>query len=385
MFRSLSALLLFALAACGDATPAESTARASPVEVRLVADDPAVRQRLTPSELLGYFPEALGDLEPNIGRRALYDDAADASRSRASVRYTRPTPPREQIEIAAEDYVDDPEGLARERPKIADGTDIDTYGTGEVSDRREIDGGAGRSFVGIGGAAPELFILLADRFFVTVRAERRDMTVDELWAIYDASGVGRLAGAPTRGGAGIPAVPAWATDAVAEWESTTEAPTSPPAPVAAARPLLPCDDVLPLAEVERTCGVSGARVYPTAFMDEGPAACNRKYAVPRNLSGLVFIVSRFGDAATARQAQRVASESEYATQRRDVAGLGDAATRYVRDSEAQRTTTGVLAVAVGTDLVEMKTTTMPDEPDAEVCTLDQLEALAHIVAGRLAP
>ena len=143
--------------------------------------------------------------------------------------------------------------------------------------------------------------------------------------------------------------------------------------------------VLPLEEVERVCGVSGVRMYPTPFVDEGATACNRKVAVPGNLSGLVFIVSRFSDAATARSGQGVASESEVATERRDVPGLGDAATRYVRDSEAGRTSTRVLAVAAGLDLIEMKSTVMPDEPDAEVCSLDQLETLARGVVERLRP
>ncbi len=393
MLRSLCALALLVLGACGgDAAPsdgaptsvASAAGTSGPVETRLVADDPAVRQRLSPAELLSYFPAALGSREPVVRSKSLHDAAGDIGVSAVRVLYRDYSDNFSAvIQIDVADLVDEPD--SRDRTSVEDGRDIDPYGTGEVSDLRTLEGGVGRDYAPEGGGFPQLYILLADRFFVTFRAESRDMEPDALWELYDASGLARLAGAPVHGEAGAPEVPAWATSAVAEWEdaaATAEAATT-PEPVAERSPLPSCDEVLPVAEVERVCSVSGVRVYPSAFSEEGATSCNRKYAIPGNLSGFNFIISRYDDAARARAGQRVASDIENPRDLREVTGLGDAATRYVQDSEAARTSTRVLAVASGVDLVEMKSTVMSDEPGAEVCTLDQLEALARGVAERL--
>ncbi len=201
-------------------------------------------------------------------------------------------------------------------------------------------------------------------------------TLDDLWTFYESSGLARLADGPVYADAAPAEMPAWAS------EDGEDAPTTaaPPAAVAA---LPACDDVLPLAEVERVCNVSGLRVYPTPFLEEGPTGCNREYSFPRNLSGLVFIVSRYADASTALSAQRLSGDIESPLGLRDVPGLGDAATRYVQESAAARTATRVLSFAAGSDLVELKSTVLPDEPGAEVCTLDQMETLARGVADRL--
>ncbi len=392
MLYSLSALALLALGACGGDASSSTSAPSSeanvstaggPVEVRIVADDPLVRERLSPAELLSYFPAALGAREPVVRSNFLHDAAGDRGVSLVRVLYRDYSDnfsPVIQIEVS--DLVDEPD--SRDRARVEDGRDIDTYGTGEVSDLRTLEGGVGRDYTPQGGGFPELYVLLADRFLVTLRAESRDMTTDALWELYDASGLARLAGAPVHGEAGVPEMAAWATSAVAEWEQVAAAAAAAtPEPVAQSPALPPCDEVLSVAEVERVCRVSGVRVYPSAFVEEGAASCNRKYAIPGNLSGLNLIVSRYDDAARARAGQRVASDIENPRDLREVSGLGDAATRYVQQSEAARTSTRVLAVAAGADLVEMKSTVMPEEPDAEVCTLDQLEVLARGVAERL--
>ncbi|MEP0548146.1 MAG: hypothetical protein ABJF88_14515 [Rhodothermales bacterium] len=391
MLRSFCAFVLLVFSACGgDAAPPDSapasaasaSGASGPIEVRLVADDPTVRQRLSPAALLAYFPAELDAREPTVRSNFLHDVAGDVGMSLVRVLYRDYGDPASAVvQVEVSDLVDEPD--SRDRARVEEGQDIDTYGTGEVGDLRTLDGGVGRDYAPEGGGFPQLYVLLADRFFVTFRAESPDMKPDALWELYDASGLARLAGAPVYGEAGATEVPTWAASAVAEWQETAPAAAPTPEPVAVATPLPPCDEVLPVAEVERVCRVSGIRVYPSAFSEEGAASCNRKYAVPGNLSGFDFIVSRYGDAARARAGQRVASDIENPRDLRAVSGLGDAATRYVQDSEAARTSTRVLAVASGVDLVEMKSTVLPDEPGAEVCTLDQLETLARGVAERL--
>lgn len=385
-------LTLVALGACGGEGSSSTSAPLSgydassadaPIEVRLVADDPLVRERLSPAELLAYFPAALGSREPVVRPNFLHDERGAGGVSLVRVLYRDYDDPASAlIQIEVSDLVDEPG--SRERARVTEGQDLDSYGAGKGSDLRTLEGGVGRDYVPQEGGFPQLYVLLADRFLITFRAESPDMRPDALWALYDASSLARLAGAPVHGEASVGQVPAWAASAVATWEeaNATEAAEA-PLPVAEMRPLPACDDVLPVAEVERVCQATGLRLYPSPFAPEGAASCNRKYAIPGNLSGLDFIVSRYGDAARARAGQRAASDIEKPLGLREVAGLGDAATRYVRESAAAGTRTGVLAVAAGVDLIEMKSTTMPDEPGAEVCTLDQLEVLARGVATRL--
>jgi hypothetical protein len=377
------------LGACGgDAVQSDSatnpmeraSATAGPVEVRLVADDPALRQRLSPAELLSYFPTALDAREPIVRSKFLSDAAGARGGSGVRVLYRNYSDKLSAIiQVDVADLVDQPD--SQDRAMVEDGRYIDQR-TGELSELRTIDGGVGRDYAPEGGGFPKLYILLADRFFVSFSAESRDMQPDALWDFYQSSGIARMAGAPVHGEAGVLETPTWASSAVAEWKQTAAEAPATPQPVAAIAPLPACDLVLPVAEVERVCRVSGVRVYPSAFADEGPASCNRKYAIPGNLSGLNFIVSRYGDATRARAGQRVASETRNPSDLRAVPGLGDAATRYVREPLG-RTTARVLNVAAGADLIEMKSLLMSEEADAEVCTLDQLEVLARGVTERL--
>lgn len=375
MHHTFSALALLALVACGgDASP--STA-ASASTSSVSNDD---RRALTPAQLASRFPT---DVE---GRRASLNRITDSDTwSGVLADYTDPADPGRSILVEVRDLIDEPNQLQEGRRRAGEpAVQYDEgYGADHIENRVLDDGTLAEEIETTedsGRRYASLFLVVGDRFTVHIvpgrtRNRTAEPSLDDLWSFYEASGVARLADAPVYADAAPAELPAWASEDVPV--------TAPPPAAVAALPA--CDDVLPLAEVERVCRVSGLRVTPTPFLEEGLTSCNRKYSFPRNLIGLVFIVSRFGDEATARSAQGVASDIESPQDLRYVPGLGDAATRYVQEGASSRTTTRVLAVAVGVDLVEMKSTVMADEPDAEVCTLDQMETLARGVAERLRP
>lgn len=377
MLRLLPALFLFAASGCTDDA-------APDVSVAVAQDAPAGdRRALSAAQLAAYVPAEFD------GLRASFSDPRHVKEYRdewtgVNVTYTDPDDPSRTLGVSVRDLIDKPTMLAESRRTATEPSYAFQQGTGpDREDHRVLDDGTlveETEYVSSSGRAQAtLFLVVGDRFEVSLAPSgtRGQPSIADLWAFYEASGLARLADAPVYADAAPAEMPAWA--------SGEAEPPSAPAPSAPVAALPACDDVLPLAEVERVCGVSGIRLTPTAFVEEGPTACNRKYGVPRNLSGLYFIVSRYADAARARAGQRLSGDIEHPVGLRDVPGLGDAASRHVQNSEAGRTSDRVLSVAAGTDLIEMKSVVMPDEPDAEVCTLDQLETLARGVVARLTP
>lgn len=385
--RLLATVLLVGLAACGGDSDVVSAAPASPsateasgpLVVRVVDNDPAVRQRLSPPEILGYFPAMLGDREPSSRSIRLSDEERESGTSHADVRYRRPPRMDATIEVAVTDHVDNPDGPG---PEAETGQRIDIYGLGTVSDARTLEGGLGRSYQPDDGP-PSLHILLADRFTVVLRADDPAMSVDDLWAVYNASGLERLAGADVYGAPGGPAPPEWAADPIAQWEASfvAEAPAPPPSQTASATPLASCDEILPVAEVRRVCGIPELKVDVGSFETEG-TNCNRTYNRGREISGLIFLVSHYSNESLARSAQQASMNFDSQLNRRDVAGLGDAATRVVHDLDGEQK--HILSVATGVDLLEFKSGDYDVEPRQQVCTLDQMETLARGVVERLA-
>jgi len=287
-----------------------------------------------------------------------------------------------QVGIEVTDWIDTPGGPGREGSKAETGEYIDTYGLGEVSEARTLDGGIGRSFSQDNGP-PSLYVLLANRFTVVLRADDPAMSVDDLWAVYDASSLGRLAGAGVYGEPGGPAPPAWAADRIAEWETTAPetTPASPPETTASSTPLASCDVLLPVAEVRRVCEIPELKADVGSFETEGEN-CNRTYNRGREISGLIFLVSHYASETVASSAQRASMDFENQLDRRDVAGLGDAATRVVHDlGDLQN---HILTVASGVDLLEFKSGDYNVERGQQVCTLYQMETLARGVVERLA-
>lgn len=391
------ALCAFALllAACGEAadTPAAGSAAtgvavAGPVEARLVADDSAVRQRLTPAQLLTYFPPTVGAREPNLDGRYLHDTPGEVGSSVVNVRYIAYAGGTSSLlELGASDLIDDPEFLARERATVEDGEGLDPYGTGTIEPSRAVTNGIGRAFTTDGGM-PYVYIVLADRFAVKLRADDRDgdVTTDDLWELYEASGLARLAGAPTYEDMGAPDVPAWAADAVAEWEAEAAAEweaeavaevAASPEPEVSRAPLMPCDVLLSASEVERVCGVSTVRVAPTFFEQEGEN-CSRYYKRGEGpSSGLVFLVSTFPDAATASRAYHVSIDVDNREGVRELDGLGGSSYKHYDNH--------IASFARGNVLVEMKASDNPlDQPGRKLCLdFDHLATLARGIADRL--
>ncbi|GAB5534409.1 MAG: hypothetical protein Rubg2KO_06580 [Rubricoccaceae bacterium] len=375
--------------ACGGDTDAASArtadepARAAdgPVQVRLVSDDPAVRQRLTPPQILGYYPAGLGEREAFTRRVTLSDEAREAGTSHVNVGFLRPPRMDQGINIAVTDWIDRPEsGPARESSELVTGERLSPYKAGEVSDVRTLEGGVGQSYVMEDGMAT-LHVLLAERFAVILRADEPTTTAEDLWAAYDASGIARIAGAGVYGDA-TPEPPDWAAEPIAEWSPPEAEPDTPTEPAASSTPLASCDVLLPVEEVRRVCAIPELRAKSTPFEQEGKN-CNRVYNRVRELSGLTFIVSRFSNEGVARSAQQASMDFEDQLDRRDVAGLGDAATRVTQDFPDLRDQTHYLTVASGVDLIEFRTGNLSVERGQQVCTLDQIETLAQGVVARL--
>ena len=396
MTRSLCLLTALLFVACGDetsgtdasasaASPPASTS--GPVPVNLVTDNPDVRQRLTPPHLLAYFPDRMGDREAQVGARYLKDAADAAGSSHAIVRYRdwgSNDPSVAVIEVMVADFVDDPASRDYQKSIVEDGEGLNTYGGGELGPLQRLDDGAIARTNTASGDTPYLYLMLADRFFIQINTATPTESVDtdDLWAMYEASNLPALAGAPVYADAGEPDVPAWAAKAVSEWEPAPAlASETPPEPAA---PLASCDVLLPVAEVERVCGMSGLQVFPTSFEAEG-TNCNRKYGQPGKQSGLLLLISRYGDASQAQGGLRVATDTENQRDRRDVSGLGDAAVRFTHNLETLGYNNHILTVAQQGDLVEMKSGEFQDEPGQQVCSLDQMETLASGLTERLRP
>ncbi len=379
MPRLLAALLLLSLVACGG----DDVLPGTPGALRGGdAGDASERRALSAAQLAAYFPSDVEGRRPtNQDPRTIHEYANDWSG--VSAIYIDPGDPSRTTGAWVRDYADKPTMLTEARTRATEPSWAFQQGTGpDREDHRVLDDGTlveeTEEVRSNGRLVTGLYLIVGDRFEVTLQpiGPRAEPTIADLWAFYEASGLARLADAPVYADAAPAEMPAWAS-------GRAEAPAAASsAPVAA---LPACDDVLPLAEVERVCGVSGLRMTPTAFVDEGATACNRKYGVPRNLSGLYVILSRYPDAARARAGQRLSGDIERPVDLRNVPGLGDAASRHLQISDAARTTDRVLSVAAGTDLIEMKSVVMPDEPDAEVCSLDQMETLARGVVARLSP
>ncbi len=387
--RPLALCSTLVLLACGsDTSPGDSATESArsiaPIQVNLVSDDPAVRQRLSPPQLLAYVPARIGTREPRPGSVRLDDEGEATGWASVTARYSNNG--SSTVQVVVTDLIDDPVTRDYQISFVAEAKHMDTNETGEIGDLQTFDGGMARTYTMEGGET-FLYVMLADRFTITLGGDRNDasVTTDALWEMYQASDLPSLAGAPVYAEAETPEVHEWAAVAVSEWEAQAPSEGDPvveaPAPAVAALPA--CDTVLPLAEVERVCRVSGLRLVPNPFSDEGATGCNRKYAVPGNMSGLVFIVSRYSDTRTSLAAQGVTSDFDSPLDLRSVPGLGDAATRFVQELPEARMSTRVLSVAANTDLIEFKSTVMPDESGAEVCTLDQMETLARGVVERL--
>ncbi|OZC02359.1 hypothetical protein [Rubricoccus marinus] len=392
MTRVLLTFAALPLLACGgDPAPGDSAAvtassASGPVEVRLVSDDPAVRQRLTPPQLLAYYPAELGGREPNLRSIGLNDSESESeySYSYANVRYRMPPTMDQEVEFSVYDYVDNPSSLERHRRAVMTGEGLSISTTGEVSEARTLEGGVGRSYTPSSGA-PEAYILLADRFHVIVRAQDPEMTVEDVWGLFDASGLSRLAGAGVYGEPDPLEPPAWASGAIAEWRENVAEAEATPAPQAAPEvtPLADCDVILPLAEVERVCGVTGLRVKSTPFETEGQN-CNRTYNRQGQSGGLILLVSHFSNERTALAAQSASMNFADQRSRRDISGLGDAATRVIHDLSPLENQNSILTVASGVDMVELKSADYSYEPRQQVCNLDQMETIARGVVSRLA-
>ena len=400
MLRSC-AVFLALLTGCGDApapnavqSPPSSPDPAGPVEVRLVADDPAVQQRLSPPQLLTFFPDALGALQAAVGARTLKDSRMDDGRgsSSATVRY-RDDADRNagEISVYVSDFVDDPMSGDFFREQVEDARGLDPYRSGTTEPLREIAGGLDRGYTADGWDV-YLHLYLADRFGVTISKsggtnQTSRLTPDDLRALYRQSGLARLAGAPTSGELGAPDVPAWAARAVREWEAAeAEAGRATPEPVAEALPLPACDALLPAAEVARLCGIpGGARAVPTDFEQEGEN-CNRFYKASTGPSeSLAFIATRYSRDETARQAARVADDRDASTvEHARLPDLGSGGVRLHKRGDAlgDRYT---VAFSERNVLVEVNANPAPYETnDLPVCaSLDQLEAIARQVAARL--
>ena len=392
MIRSLCLLAALVFAACAgetsDTPPSVSVASAStsgPVQVNLVTDNPDVRQRLTPPQLLSYFPDHMGDREAQVGARYLKDGADENSGSSHAIVLYRDwnDPSSAVIEVMVADFVDDPASRDYQKSIVEEGEGLNSYGGGAMGPLQRLDDGAIARTNMASGDTPYLYLMLADRFFVQINTATptENVDTDDLWAMYEESGLAALAGAPVYADAGEPDVPAWATEAVSEWEPTPAA-ASEPAP--AVEPLASCDVLLPVAEVERVCGMSGLQVFPTDFETEG-TNCNRKYGQPGQQSGLLLLVSRYSDASQAQGGLRVAIDTENQRDRRDVSGLGDAAVRFTHDLETLGYNNHLLTVAQQGDLIEMKSGAFQDEPGQQVCSLDQMETLAGGLTERLRP
>jgi hypothetical protein len=139
-----------------------------------------------------------------------------------------------------------------------------------------------------------------------------------------------------------------------------------------------CDVALPVAEVERICEVSGVRAIDTGMGTGGD--CNRIYKRGDSSSGFVFLLSRFQQAETARDALGVASDTDREDETHPLPDLADGGYSFVSSTGEAR-----VAFAVRNALVELKASSQDLAEGSQLCLQrEEVEEIARSVAERLA-
>ncbi len=386
--RSLrgTALLLAALVplalACGGGEDTPGDAAHSPAgEMDAAAGGGAadgsaqVGPPLTPEVLAAYLPLEIEGMAPRMADGNLVShEELEGERARATettMPYGGPTGPGVRVTIADLARTPQLEGRREIFQLMLDGE------TGLGSDLAEIERRDDGTIVVYRPDAsqfvPAVEYFIGGRFHVVLRPQRdgRDVpanlhTAQALRTTYEDSPLPRLANGPD------------ATPPEVTW------PTDPEPAQARLAELPPCSVLLPESDVARICGVAGVEASPTGFEREGEN-CNRVYRREAGGTGVVFMVTNYGEVSQAADAVQVGAEpGEYSVEH-DAVDVGDGGFAQL-DRGGATPDRYALRFSSGGVLVEMNASDSPlDQANQKMClTLDALEELGRVVATNLA-
>ena len=369
----LLALPLLLIACAADADSGSSASAAS-----------GERQRLSIPQLARYFPQSAAGFTQRGVFAVVDPDEDEGAVTVLSLTYTN----EEGVTIVAsvEDNADLPAEIETARNHMNNRDYLPLYrdGGGVYGD---LAGVKTVETAGSGEIGPGVRTVLADRFLVDVGHIDGDIggvSVADLKAFLEASGLLALSENPTYASAGSPLLPEWiAAEVIQRVPRYADAAPEPEAvapeaeaPVAEATPLMDCDEILPQETVSRILGTS-VSVRPTPFEDEG-ANCNRGYKADGLDGAVLLLVSNYSGAGIAESALGVASDHEGRVNVRRLEGLDGV--QYTRDSDALGDM-HVVNLTSGSALVELKATSDASDPGT---TPEQLEEIARAVASNLA-
>ena len=372
-----SLILAVLLVAWVGAAPGESAA----TPIRTIAEvAPNERQRLAPDQLATYLPERVGSFrpvpdsyQPNefvdpdnpdlVASDVQIDYRSPLNRSRGSGAY--------DVRIRVSDWIDQSQLADRSTARL----EREGEGTTELWDgRTETRTRMGTTWIvetvrDDDFAEVERRIFVDGRFNVTLTAKRNpnyDFNIEAMRALlketYETSALSEFGDAPVYAeAASVSGPPAWISGG-------TEDPTL---------AIVSCAAALPVAEVEHICDVSGVRAVDTGMVSEGD--CNRLYKRGDSSSGFIFLLSRFQQAAMARDALGVASDTDREDETRPLPDLADGGYSFVSATGEPR-----VAFVIHNALIELKASENAPDSENQLCRRrDQVEEIARGVAERL--
>jgi hypothetical protein len=372
----LCLLLLLVLAGLGDTQMFRPD---EPLDPRMEGVSPDTRSRLTAEQLAVYFPEQVGPFQPVTDSfrgeeiEDLEDDRHVISIAAVDYKSTYNTSRGSgsfDVRIRVDDWIDWPTWA----DDMSAGIDLMGEGSTEQWDgmltQTRLDDGTlviDRVKVGDFGEVKRE-VLIGRRFKVTMTAKPSpDFDLDALQNLlaetYESSRLPQLADAPVYAEADpVAGLPGWLGGESNE----------------AIKATIACDELLPVAEIERVCGVSGVRGIDTGMASEGE--CSRMFKRGNAISGFVFLLSRHGEAETARRALSVAADTDAETEPRRLPELADGGFGFENGAGEAR-----VAFTAGDALVELKSSDGPlDGDDEKLCLQpDQVEQIAQGVARHL--
>lgn len=352
------------------ATPIQANAETAPAE----------RQRLAPDQLATYLPDRVGTFRPVldsyrpdefvdpdnpdlVASDVQLDYKSPLNRSRGSGAY--------DVRVRVSDWIDQSRFADRSTARL----EREGEGTTELWDgRSETRTRMGDTWIvetirSDDFAEVERRIFVAGRFNVTLTAKRNpndEFDIDAMRALlketYETSALSEIGDAPVYAAAvPVDGPPAWISGAAE-------------APMLTA---VSCDVALPVAEIEGICAVSGVRAVDTGMVSEGD--CNRIYKRGDSSSGFVFLLSRFQQTATARDALGVASDTDRGEETRPLPDLADGGYSFVSSTGEAR-----VAFVARNALIELKAPNSDLDAESQLCLRrDQVEEIARGVAERL--
>lgn len=314
------------------------------------------------------------------GKAAGYNAQGVLRQQQLSVLYTDGN--EKQIDLLVSDLIDNPEYHERHRESLQDDArerDLGARTVKFVSAKSEKVGGswvwAGEEENGVRSVRS----LLDDRFLVQMSSST--VPLEELEGFWKEHIRPALEGAPVH--ADAPAEgPDWLVKSGGGEADPSAGGTQTPTDVQEQPKLAkvpPCDELLPVAEIERICGVANVKAEPTDFEAEGN--CNRVYRIEGERDyGMILLVSGFRDFKTAKQAFRASIDDQEEIEMLQNVGAQGARFRQLNKH--------ILKFFARSALVEIKVSDNPiDTPDSKMkgcLEPDKLEELATGVAGRLA-